>query len=50
MAADNLLTLNNLLARYYHDGQQVKEIYHKLKPSFEALRDAAVSGEENAAS
>lgn len=50
MAADNLLTLNNLLARYYHDGQQVKEIYHKLKPSFEALRDAAVSSEENAAS
>ena len=50
MAADNLLTLNNLLARYYHDGQQVKEIYHKLKPAFEALRDAAVSSEENAAS
>lgn len=42
-AAEDLLALNNLLSRYYHDGKQVKEIYHKLKPSFHALREAALS-------
>lgn len=41
MASENLLSLNNLLSRYYHDGKQVKEIYHKLKPSFTALRKLA---------
>lgn len=40
--AEDLLTLNNLLAQHYHDGQRVKEVYHKLKPSFAALRDVAV--------
>lgn len=38
-ASEDLLSLNNLLSRYYHDGKQVKEIYHKLKPSFTALRE-----------
>ena len=38
-ASEDLLALNNLLSRYYHDGKQVKEIYHKLKPSFSALRE-----------
>lgn len=38
-ASEDLLSLNNLLSRYYHDGKQVKEIYHKLKPSFNALRE-----------
>lgn len=38
-ASEDLLSLNNLLSKYYHDGKQVKEIYHKLKPSFNALRE-----------
>lgn len=46
MASEDLLTLNNLLSRYYHDGKQVKQMYHKLKPAFGALREAATSGEE----
>ena len=37
-AADNLLSLNNLLSRDYRDGRQVKEIYHALKPYFNVLR------------
>lgn len=41
-ASEDLLSLNNLLSRYYHDGKQVKEIYHKLKPSFSALRELAM--------
>lgn len=41
-ASEDLLTLNNLLSRYYHDGKQVKQIYHKLKPSFASLRSAAI--------
>lgn len=40
-AAEDLLALNNLLSRYYRDGKQVKEIYHKLKPSFAQLRKEA---------
>ncbi len=44
-ASQDLLALNNLLARYYHDGSVVKEIYHKLKPSFNALREMALTGE-----
>lgn len=46
MASEDLLTLNNLLSRYYHDGKQVKQMYHKLKPAFGALQEAATSGEE----
>lgn len=34
----DLLTLNNLLYRHCHDGKQVKELYHKLKPSYQELR------------
>ena len=41
-ASEDLMTLNNLLSRYYHDGKQVKNIYHKLKPAFHSLREAAV--------
>ncbi|MCD7958397.1 MAG: PIN domain-containing protein [Ruminococcus sp.] len=41
-ASEDLLTLNNLLSRYYHDGKQVKNIYHKLKPAFASLRENAV--------
>ena len=37
-ASEDLLTLNNQLSRYYHDGDVVKEVYHKLKPSFRELR------------
>ena len=40
-ASEDLLTLNNLLSRYYHDGKQVKDMYHKLKPSYKALRKLA---------
>lgn len=40
--SEDLLTLNNLLSRYYHDGKQVKTIYHKLKPSFALLRSEAL--------
>ncbi len=40
-AAEDLLALNNLLSRYYHDGKQVKEIYHKLKPEFGTLKELA---------
>ena len=36
--ADTLTDLNNGLARTYHDGQKVKELYHKCKPKFELLR------------
>jgi len=36
--ADTLTDLNNGLARTYHDGQKVKELYHKCKPRFELLR------------
>ncbi len=45
-ASEDLLTLNNLLARYYHDGSQVKTIYHKLKPAFASLREAAVPAQK----
>lgn len=37
-ASPDLLTLNNLLYRHCHDGKQVKELYHKLKPSYQELR------------
>ena len=40
-ASEDLLTLNNLLSRYYHDGKQVKDMYHELKPSYKALRKLA---------
>lgn len=48
MASEDLVTLNNLLTQYYHDGQQVKKIYHKLKPAFGALRNVAVGALRNA--
>ncbi len=34
----DLVSFNNALARYYKDGQQTKQIYHKFKPKFEDLR------------
>ncbi len=40
-AAEDLLSLNNLLLRYYHDSQQVKDVYQTLKPSFPMLRALA---------
>ncbi len=36
--SDDLVAFNNALARYYKDGQQTKQIYHKFKPKFENLR------------
>ncbi|MBQ8926960.1 MAG: hypothetical protein IJ055_01625 [Oscillospiraceae bacterium] len=36
--ADNLVDLNNALAKYYRDGQRAKTVYHKFKPRFEDLR------------
>ena len=39
--ADTLTDLNNGLARAYHDGQRVKELYHLLKPKFETFRKLA---------
>lgn len=39
--ADTLTDLNNGLAKTYHDGQKVKELYHKCKPKFEALHKLA---------
>ncbi len=39
--ADTLTDLNNGLAKTYHDGQKVKELYHKCKPKFEMLRKLA---------
>ena len=39
--ADTLTDLNNGFARTYHDGQKVKELYHKCKPKFETLRKLA---------
>jgi len=39
--ADTLTDLNNGLARAYHDGQKVKELYHLLKPKFETFRKTA---------
>lgn len=41
-ASEDLLTLNNLLSRYYHKGKELKVIYHKLKPQFKVLRRVAV--------
>lgn len=35
--ASDLVALNNNLSLRYHDGQQVKDIYHKLKPAFQQL-------------
>ncbi len=36
--SDNLVALNNGLARYYRDGERAKVVYHKCKPKFENLR------------
>ena len=36
--SDTLVDFNNALARYYHDGQSAKKVYHKFKPRFQDLR------------
>ncbi|MBE6876980.1 MAG: hypothetical protein E7496_09755 [Ruminococcus sp.] len=39
--ADTLTELNNGLSKAYHDGQKVKDLYHKCKPKFEMLQKLA---------
>ena len=39
--ADTLTELNTGLSKAYHDGQKVKELYHRCKPHFETLRKLA---------
>ena len=42
--SDTLVDFNNALARYYHDGQRAKVVYHKFKSRFEDLRHLARAG------
>ena len=36
--SENLVDLNNGLAKLYRDGERAKTAYHKFKPKFEDLR------------
>jgi len=42
--SDTLVDFNNALARYYHDGQSAKQVYHKFKPRFQDLRHLSRAG------
>ena len=42
--SDTLVDLNNALAKYYHDGQSAKLVYHKFKPRFQDLRHLSRAG------
>ena len=39
--SETLTDLNNGLTKAYHDGQKVKDLYHRCKPKFEMLRKFA---------
>ena len=40
-SSETLTELNNGLTKAYHDGQKVKDLYHRCKPKFEMLRKLA---------